>query len=237
MRPERRRELVCYLETTYQVSERRGCAALRFNRASHRYRTIRNDQAVLSKADSRTGCSASALRLLSHLHPASPRGVENQSQARVSALSHGRVKHAAEAAAATCHGGAPPNRPAAGAINENWSMDFVSDALFDGRRIRALTVVDDYSRESLAIEVGQSITGRAGGDGHESAQCSAWSAQAHPRRQRARVRVKGTRSVGVSPCGYPRLQPAREADRQCAGRIFQRTVARRMSEHQLVSFT
>ena len=50
-------------------------------------------------------------------------------------------------------------RPAAGAINENWSMDFVSAALFDGRRIRALTVVDDYSRESLAIEVGQSITG------------------------------------------------------------------------------
>jgi transposase InsO family protein len=38
-------------------------------------------------------------------------------------------------------------------------MDFVSNALFDGRRIRALTVVDDYSRESLAIEVGQSITG------------------------------------------------------------------------------
>jgi transposase InsO family protein len=32
-------------------------------------------------------------------------------------------------------------------------------ALFDGRRVRALTVVDDYSRESLAIEVGQSITG------------------------------------------------------------------------------
>ena len=51
----------------------------------------------------------------------------------------------------------PGLRP--GQINENWSMDFVSDALFDGRRIRALTVVDDYSRESLAIEVGQSITG------------------------------------------------------------------------------
>jgi putative transposase len=50
-------------------------------------------------------------------------------------------------------------RLAAGTINENWSMDFVSDALFDGRRIRPLTVVDDYSRESLAIEVGQSITG------------------------------------------------------------------------------
>jgi putative transposase len=38
-------------------------------------------------------------------------------------------------------------------------MDFVSDALFDGRRLRALTVVDDYSRESVAIEVGQGIRG------------------------------------------------------------------------------
>jgi putative transposase len=38
-------------------------------------------------------------------------------------------------------------------------MNFVSDALFDGRRIPARTVVDDFSRESLAIEVGQTITG------------------------------------------------------------------------------
>ena len=45
------------------------------------------------------------------------------------------------------------------AMNEIWSMDFVSDALFDGRRLRALTVVDNYTRESLAIEVGQSLKG------------------------------------------------------------------------------
>lgn len=32
-------------------------------------------------------------------------------------------------------------------------MDFVSDALFDGRRFRALTVVDAYTRECLAIYV------------------------------------------------------------------------------------
>jgi hypothetical protein len=47
VRPERRRELVRYLEWTYPVSERRGCAALRFDRWSHRYRAIRNEQAVL----------------------------------------------------------------------------------------------------------------------------------------------------------------------------------------------
>lgn len=45
------------------------------------------------------------------------------------------------------------------AINEIWSMDFVADALFDGRRLRALTVVDNYTRESLAIDVGQSLKG------------------------------------------------------------------------------
>ena len=39
------------------------------------------------------------------------------------------------------------------------SMDFVSDALFDGRKFRALTLVDNYSRECLAIQVGQSLTG------------------------------------------------------------------------------
>ena len=38
-------------------------------------------------------------------------------------------------------------------------MDFVADALFGGRRLRALTVVDNYTRESLAIEVGQNLKG------------------------------------------------------------------------------
>lgn len=50
-------------------------------------------------------------------------------------------------------------QPAALAPNELWSMDFVSDALFDGRRLRALTVVDAYTREALAIDVDQGIKG------------------------------------------------------------------------------
>ena len=36
-------------------------------------------------------------------------------------------------------------------------MDFVSDARFDGRRFRALTVIDQYTRECLAIHADQSI--------------------------------------------------------------------------------
>ncbi|WP_442892303.1 IS3 family transposase [Cedecea sp. VD23] len=41
--------------------------------------------------------------------------------------------------------------------NYVWSMDFVSDALFDGRRLRLLTVIDLYTRECLGICVGQNL--------------------------------------------------------------------------------
>jgi putative transposase len=44
-------------------------------------------------------------------------------------------------------------------MNQCWSMDFVADQLFDGRKFRALTVVDNFSRKCLAIQVGQSIKG------------------------------------------------------------------------------
>ena len=39
-------------------------------------------------------------------------------------------------------------------------MDFISDALCDGRRFQVLTLVDHFSRVSPAIEVGSSITGK-----------------------------------------------------------------------------
>ena len=44
-------------------------------------------------------------------------------------------------------------------INQICSMDFVADNLFDGRKLRMLTVMDCYTRESLAIHVGQRLKG------------------------------------------------------------------------------
>ena len=53
-----------------------------------------------------------------------------------------------------------PRLPAPTRINERWSLDFVLDVLDDGRRFRILTVVDDFTRACLAIDVDTSIGGR-----------------------------------------------------------------------------
>ena len=52
-----------------------------------------------------------------------------------------------------------PEKVLASAVNECWCMDFVSDQLYNGKRFRALTVLDTFSRESLAIYVDKSIKG------------------------------------------------------------------------------
>jgi len=49
----------------------------------------------------------------------------------------------------------PPTRS-----NERWCMDFVQDGLIDGRKFRALTVIDVFTRECLAVHADSSLTGR-----------------------------------------------------------------------------
>ena len=50
-------------------------------------------------------------------------------------------------------------RPVLSGVDQCWSMDFVSDNLFNGRRFRALTVVDNFRRECMAIHAGKSLKG------------------------------------------------------------------------------
>jgi putative transposase len=53
-------------------------------------------------------------------------------------------------------------KPVPGAPNERWSMDFTADTLADARPYRTLNLVDDFSRECIAIEVARSIPGERG---------------------------------------------------------------------------
>jgi len=59
------------------------------------------------------------------------------------------------------HRGMPP--PASGP-NERWSMDFVHDQLISGQAFRVLTVIDNWSRESVLLEVGFRLTGQSVAD-------------------------------------------------------------------------
>ena len=49
-----------------------------------------------------------------------------------------------------------------GGLNEVWSIDFMSDSLSDGLRVRMFNVIDDYNREALAVEPGLSFPGISG---------------------------------------------------------------------------
>ena len=46
------------------------------------------------------------------------------------------------------------------ASNEEWAMDFMSDALFDGRKIRTLNVIDHFNRKCLGIRIGFNMPAR-----------------------------------------------------------------------------
>jgi len=50
--------------------------------------------------------------------------------------------------------------PQATAANEHWSLDFQFDALSDGRRLKCLNIVDDFTKECPVIEVDTSIGGQ-----------------------------------------------------------------------------
>ncbi len=78
-------------------------------------------------------------------------------------------------------------------------MDFVSDALFDGRRLRALTVVDAFTREALAIDVNQGI------------RAIAASEPALPNVLWAGIHLEGTRPLGIRERCHAGLQPAGQA--------------------------
>ena len=52
-----------------------------------------------------------------------------------------------------------PQWPCPQGANQRWSLDFVSDALADGRKFRVLCVIDDFSRECLATVADNSLSG------------------------------------------------------------------------------
>lgn len=165
------------------MSERRGCAALRFHRSLQRYRSCRDDQAPLrlrireiAAVRVRYGYPRIHILLRREGWAVNRKRVYRLYRQEGLSLRHKRPKRHVMAARRS-------EWPVAMRPNEQWSMDFVSDALFDGRRIRALTLVDNYTREALAIVVDSGIRGEhvvETGGGRRAAWCTG----PHPLRQR-----------------------------------------------------
>jgi putative transposase len=47
-------------------------------------------------------------------------------------------------------------------MNDVWTLDFIHDRLVDGRQFKCLAILDEYTREGLALRVSRSITGDGG---------------------------------------------------------------------------
>jgi putative transposase len=159
LRPARRREIVRYVQSTRGVSERRGCAVLNTHRRMVRYRSVKADRTPLlmrirdlARVRVRYGYFRIYILLRREGWVVNHKRVHRLY--REDGLSLRLKRPRRHVTAATREARTP-----AGAPNDLWSMDFVSDALFDGRRLRALTVVDAYTREALKIAVDQGIKG------------------------------------------------------------------------------
>ncbi|WP_371558854.1 IS3 family transposase [Pantoea sp. OXWO6B1] len=149
----RLREWVQDLQARYGASERQICFALRVSRSSFRYRSVAADDSALRlriREISETRLHYGYRRV----HVMLRREGWRDNHKRICRLYSEqdlslRLKRPRRNKSALRRQPQPQ-----GFI---WGMDFVSDALFDGRRLRLLTVIDLYTRECLGICVGQNL--------------------------------------------------------------------------------
>jgi len=143
----------------YKVSERRACSALVFARSVVRYENRADPQTALRMrlrelAMARVGYGYRRLHILLWREGWRVNHKRVYRLYRDEGLSMRRKPPRRRKACLKRE-----LRPLAAEKNQCWSMDFMSDELFDGRRIRVLTLVDNHTRESLAIHVAQRIRG------------------------------------------------------------------------------
>jgi len=159
VRPSARRDLIRYMETRYAVSERRACRVALCTRSNYRYRSRLNPRTELrarireiAHERVRYGYRRVLVLLEREGWKANHKLVYRLYREEGLALRRKRPKRHVSAV----HREA---RVRPGGPNECWSMDFVADQLVNGTRFRALTVLDVFTKECLAIETGQRLKG------------------------------------------------------------------------------
>lgn len=156
--PDARRKAVAHACAEHGVSQRRACQALSVDRTSMRYRSVRPDDAGLREvmkavAGERRRFGYRRIHVMLRrqgilMNHKKLRRLYREEKLQV------RRRGGRKRALGTRRPMLVPDR-----INVRWSLDFVSDAFTDGRRFRVLAVVDDFSRECLALVADTSLSG------------------------------------------------------------------------------
>ncbi|ANP88251.1 integrase (plasmid) [Rhizobium leguminosarum] len=156
--PAAKRKAVAHLMSHHEMSERRACKAIGFCRMTVRYETRRDDDHELRE---RMKALAHERRRFGY------RRIHVLLRREGHLVNHKRLfrLYREEKLTVRKRGGrkraigtrAPMLVPMV--ANDRWSLDFVSDQFTDGRRLRILTVVDDCTRECLALVADTSLSG------------------------------------------------------------------------------
>lgn len=156
-----RRAVVQELKTSRGYSERRACSLIGCSRSTARYRIKRaNDSELVTRVRAiiADGNNRSGYRLLNFLLRRDHGVVVNHKRFfRIYRAAGLQVPKRKKRHARYVRNG---GTDAATRPNERWSMDFVHDTLANGRNVRLLTVIDDFTCESLAIEIDSTLPSR-----------------------------------------------------------------------------
>jgi putative transposase len=156
--PAAKREAVAHLRSAFEMSERRACRTVNCVRMTMRYRSRRPDDAELrcrlrTLAHERRRFGYRRLHVLLRREGFKvnhKRLFRFYREERLMVRRRGGRKRALGTRAPML----VPQLP-----NERWSLDFVADQFIDGRRMRILIVVDECTRECLALVPDTSISG------------------------------------------------------------------------------
>jgi putative transposase len=156
--PAARREAAAHLRQVHGVSQRRACQAIGADRSSVRYCRRRPDDVVIrvrlreiAAVRRRFGCRRLHILLRREGLTLNHKKLRRiYAEERLQVRRRGGRKRALGTRAPLLL----PQGP-----NQRWSMDFLHDQLSDGRRFRILAIVDDFTRECLALVADTSLSG------------------------------------------------------------------------------
>jgi putative transposase len=156
----RRRKAVVHVEDTTGTSERRACSVLRQPRTTQRYEVKRIDKDKglvmamkrLAGKHPRYGYRMITAKLRQEGWRVNRKRVQRLwCKEGLQVPQRRKRRRSTGAAENACHVSRAMFR------NDVWTYDFVDDRTVDGRGLKFLTVIDEHTREALAIEVGRSI--------------------------------------------------------------------------------